>query len=148
MFERAYNKLKWQQILKNISNEKMRRAVTELFIPFNIDITKFGINEDCFKKHNTYDFETQQTCTSSMVYWIENVDMYDYPQGFPGWFYPAFPDVAKWTQSDEGKEVLEPIFEEIGEALGDDDRRLRIFVLKRIVNEYIKHTHKKLETSL
>lgn len=148
MFEKAYNKVKWQQILKNISNEKLRRAVAELFIPYNIDYTKYGINEYCFQSHTTYDSESEQSCTPSMVYWIENIDMDDLPQGFPQWFYPAFPDVAKWTQIKEGRDVLFPIFEEIGEALGDDDRRLRIFALKRTVDEYIKYSNRKLEVSI
>lgn len=148
MFEKALNKVKWQQLLKNVNKEKLRRAISELFIPYNIDIKKFGINEECLKKHTCYDYETQQSCSPSLVYWIETVDSDDYPMGFPFWFYVAFPDVAKWTQTEDGRKVLRPFFEEAGSLLGDDDGRLRIFALKKTIDSFIEHTKRKLEISV
>ena len=35
MFKSAMNKVRWQQILKDTTNDKMRRAISELFIPYN-----------------------------------------------------------------------------------------------------------------
>ena len=137
MFKSAMNKVRWQQILKDTSNEKMKRAISELFIPYDISLKKFGINEECLKKHCSYLYETQESCTASMVYWVEKDEM-DYSQGFPFWYYPAFPDVAKWTQTNEGRKALTPFFEEAGETLGDIDRRLCIFALKRVIDVFLK----------
>ena len=147
MFKSAMNKVRWQQILKDTSNEKMKRAISELFIPYNISLNKYGINEECLKKHNSYLYETQESCTASMVYWVEKESI-DFPPGFPLWYYPAFPDVAKWTQTEEGRNALTPFFEEAGETLGDTDRRLRIFALKRVIDEFLKNTGRKLEVSI
>ena len=82
-----------------------------------------------------------------MVLGVERDDM-DYPSGFPSWYYPAFPDVAKWTQTEEGRKALTPFFEEAGETLGDTDGRLRIFALKRVIEEFLKNTGRKLEVSI
>lgn len=149
MFKRFYNEGDWLRIAKKTETEKMKKAILELFIPYRIDVTKYGINEVCFLQEDSYDDETKQYCTASMTYWIERFSIDDVPMGFPGWFYPAFPDVARWTQTFEARYLLEPIFElNKGHLEDSSDGRLRLPVLKSLIEAYIGCTGKKLEVSI
>ena len=149
MFKKYYNKGAWLRVANNAKTEKLKGAVMELFIPYKIDITKYSINEDCFKREDSYDYETRQYCTTSLAYWIERLKNEDMPMGFPGWFYPAFPDVAKWTQTPEARIFLEPMFEFNKPYLEDrSDGKLSLYILKKVVSTFIISTGKKLEVSI
>lgn len=149
MFKKFYTKGYWLRLANNIESEKMKRVILLLFIPYKIDVEKYGINEDCFLKKDSYNYQTRKYCTTSLPYWIERAKNDDLPMGFPTWFYAAFPDVAKWTQTSEARVFLEPLFEENKDLLEDpSDGRLRVFIFKKMIDAFLISTSKKLEVSI
>ena len=143
------NESKWKAVLNDNSIDyKFRNAVSELFIPNKISYKKYLINQDCFNNRHSYSYKYSHGSTYNMIYWAEHIEMYNLPLGYPHWFYYAFPDVATWAMSNEGRAILGPLFEDIDDNdFVDSDRRMKISIMKKMIDAYKSTTNKRLEVT-
>ena len=144
MFGFSSNKSKWNQMATSCRDYKLSDAIQKLFIPYDISVEKFVINMDCFNNSCDYSHEYGCGCTYSMLNWT-NMPHWELPMGFPHWFYAAFPDVAKWCGTENAREYLEPIINREDSELSDSDCRLKVYVLKQVVDAYLSVPGNKLE---
>ena len=141
------NKSRWKQFAESCDDLQFRNAVLEMFIPFNISINKYVINADCFENNSIYSNEYSRYSTPSMEDWAL-IPSYNLPLGIPTWFYPAFPDVATWIATPEAGKHVEAITEgKSSYELNEHNGKIRISILRQIVDAYIKATRNRLEVT-
>jgi len=66
-------------------------------------------------------------------------------QGYPDWFYAAFPDVALWAIKGEGFVQIKNKFEKLPEKELIEGNQIKMNLLDDIINTYINNTGKSLE---
>lgn len=142
-----FNSLVWNKAKGNDS--VFDEAIEKLMIPYKINFDMFLVNMDCFVSRQGYSYKCKKNCSHTMYYFCEAIPAYDLPLGFPEWFYSAFPDVAYWMIERNGYEMIKSEHPEISSLsnneLTDSTGRLRVTILKEIIDCYLKNISNKLE---
>lgn len=147
MFGFNSNKSKWKQIANSCNDALLSEIITEMFIPFNINLNKLTINTDCFENRTILSNEYSRYCTPSMEEWCL-MPLHNLPLGIPDWFYPAFPEVATWIGTPEAGKYIDSITEgKNSYELNDRNNKIRMSILRQMVESYIKVTGKRLEVA-
>jgi hypothetical protein len=141
------NSLKWN-IVKG-KDPSLDEAIEKMFIPYKIKFNMFVVNMDCFSTGNSYSYKYGMKCSQKMVYFVD-IPTYDLPLGFPYWFYWAFPDIAYWIIERNGIQTIKEKIPELEEMSHDEMNdpstgRMRVPVLKKLVDCYLNNISNKLE---
>lgn len=145
-----FNKSKWEKLQEDYSIQAyFREGIAKLMIPFKIDIKKFCVNLDCFENRYSYSYKYGQGSTFSMISLAEAIDTWNLPLGYPNWFYAAFPDVVCWLLTKEGFDAVDQQCRAINdtEAVDPNSRKLKVDILRLLVDNYLEVKSKKLEVS-
>ena len=82
MFGFNSNKSRWKQIANSCNDALLSEIITEMFIPFNINLNKLTINTDCFENRIILSNEYSRYCTPSMEEWCL-MPLHNLPLGIP-----------------------------------------------------------------
>lgn len=143
-----FDKATWKKAQEDYSNSAyFREGIAKLMIPYKIDMKKFNVNFDCFKNRYSYSHKYSQGSTFSMIQLAEYLDVWNLPMGYPDWFYAAFPDVVCWLLSKEGLNTAEQQLGALDDVEDPNSGKLKIDILKALVELYLIIKSKKLEVS-
>ena len=143
-----FDKSKWNKV-KEGQSPYFCNAVDSLMIPYKINFQKFVVNMDCMQNGHSYSYNYSQGSTFCMIYFAEEISPLELPLGFPDWFYWAFPDVVYWIIKDDGAKEVRAKFGNLSdeELIDSSENRLRIRILKDLIDLYKSKTGKRLEVS-
>lgn len=120
-------------------SEETRRIIRQFFIPFNIDVMKFMINQDAISDPFRYVlYENNPLFSRTLKKFQEDSSLK--AVGYPDWFYAAFPDVAHWAIKGEGNRLVKTQLGTLSESQVIDLSRnqIREEHLQMVVELYVK----------
>lgn len=147
MFGFNSNKSQWEKIASQCDDYYFKEAIESLFIPFKVSLKKFAINMNCMEIGNSYSYEYSSPSTPHLGDWCM-MPQWERPLGYAEWFYAAFPDVASWVMTAPGRKAVEAALAGIpDDEYSGSNCRLRIPILKRVVQAFVNNSRFPLETS-
>ena len=140
------SKIAWKRMENEVSIPRyFREGITKLMLPYKIDMDLFETNIDCFNTRSSQSCKTGKSCTNSLVNILN--ERFNLPLGYPNWFYAAFPDVASWLITDEGMSYLKNSFSDSDDIVDSESDKVKIDILRQLVEVYKSKKCTKLELS-
>ena len=119
-------------------------VIEEFLLPYNISPLKWTLNEGYFSDPFPVDLENNHSHIAPSLKILKENPL-NRAQGYPTWFYIAFPDVALWAMGKEGFSIISDKFKNYTEEQLIEGKFIRPEFLNEVIQMYLRNTHNSLE---
>ena len=122
------------------------KLISNFLLPYRISFFKFIFNKDYYREVVDKSERTRRQIAPSLVKLMD--DPTCRANGYPHWFYIAFPDVALWAMIGNGNSILKQEFAKLPMEKIIENGGFSIPFLKMIIELYKQDTNNRLECEM